>query len=162
MFTVFLAYHQAAAARELGVTRQAVSKRLIELRGRTTKIVVAKKAGQILNQKLDAVAQLQKINEEANRLLDDLENDPSLKLKIMAEIRGPLKLQLEIFQALYDLRAAAEYQEEVLSAIAEVSPDVRMQIIHRLNEKRAIRSAAVSSWMIMDYNGDLHPGYTQI
>ena len=94
MFTVFLAYHQAAAARELGVTRQAVSKRLIELRGRTTKIVVAKKAGQILNQKLDAVAQLQKINEEANRLLDDLENDPSLKLKIMAEIRGPLKLQL--------------------------------------------------------------------
>ncbi len=132
---------QAAAARELGVTRQAVSKRLMELRGRTTKAVVAKKVDQVVEQKLDAVAQLQKINNEANRLLDELEDDPSLKLKVMAEIRGQLKLQLEIFQALYDLRAAAEFQEEVLNAISEVSPDVRKQIIHRLNEKRAIRSA---------------------
>jgi predicted transcriptional regulator len=170
--------NQAAAARELGVTRQAVSKRLGELRGKTTKVVIAKKVGQVVDQRLDAIQQLEKINQHANELLDlcmawqrgddvalqllesqrktktirigdeEIEisdfkfKDPrELALKAMSEIRGQLKLQIEIFQALYDLRAAAEFQEEVLNAISEVSPDVRKQIIHRLNEKRAIRSA---------------------
>jgi predicted transcriptional regulator len=170
--------NQAAAAREPGVTRQAVSKRLGELRGKTTKVVIAKKVGQVVDQRLDAIQQLEKINQHANELLDlcmawqrgddvalqllesqrktktirigdeEIEisdfkfKDPrELALKAMSEIRGQLKLQIEIFQALYDLRAAAEFQEEVLNAISEVSPDVRKQIIHRLNEKRAIRSA---------------------
>jgi biotin operon repressor len=35
---------QAKAAKELGVSRQAVSKRLQELRGKTTKVVIAKKS----------------------------------------------------------------------------------------------------------------------
>jgi len=169
---------QSAAARKLGVTRQAVSQRLQELRGKTTKAIVVKKVEQCVDQKLDAVAQLQKINEYANELLDlcmawgrgddvalqilesqrttkkirigdeliDIDEfkfkDPrELALKSMAEIRGQLKLQLEIFQALYDLKAAQEFQEEVLSAIGEVEPDVRRKIIHRLNKRRAIRSA---------------------
>lgn len=169
---------QSAAARKLGVTRQAVSQRLQELRGKTTRAVVAKKVEECVDQKLDAVAQLQKINEHANELLDlcmawsrgddealqilesqrkirkvrigDEEIDVTefrfkdpreLALKSMSEIRGQLKLQLEIFQALYDLRAAQEFQQEVLQAIGEVDADIRSKIIHRLNEKRAIRSA---------------------
>lgn len=169
---------QSAAAKKLGVTRQAVSKRLQELRGKTTKAVVVKKVSQCVDQKLDAVAQLQKINDHANELLDlcmawgrgdgtalqilesqrttrtvrigDEEIDVTefkfkdpreLALKAMAEIRGQLKLQLEIFQALYDLKAAQEFQEEVLAAIAEAAPDVRSKIIHNLNQRRAIRSA---------------------
>jgi len=168
---------QAAVARELGVTRQAVSLRVRELRGKTTRAVVTKKVEQCLNQRLDAVDQLQKINDHANELLDlcmawqrgdpealqvlesqrntrfvrigDEEipvdefkfKDPrELALKAMAEIRGQLKLQLEIFAALYDMKAAAEFQEEVLTAIGEVAPDVRRKIIDNLNEKRAIRS----------------------
>lgn len=68
--------------------------------------------------------------------------DPrEIALKAMAEIRGQLKLQLEIFQTLYDLKAVQEFQHEVLTAIEEASPDVRDRIICRLNEKRAIRSA---------------------
>jgi predicted transcriptional regulator len=169
---------QSEAARILKVSRQAVSKRLQELRGKTTKVVAAKKIEQVIDQRLDAVAQLQKINDHANWLLDNVirwiqgdeaaiqvleknarqvnvgtrENpewvteykfkDPhEIALKAMAEIRGQLKLQLEIFQALYDLQAAAEFQEEVLTAIGEVDPDVRTKIICRLNQKRAIRSA---------------------
>jgi predicted transcriptional regulator len=169
---------QSAAARKMGVTRQAVSKRLQELRGKTTRVVVAKKVEQCVDQKLDAVAQLLKINEHANELLDlcmawgrgddvalqvmesqgknrrirvgdnliDINEfkfkDPrGLALKAMAEIRGQLKLQLEIFQALYDLRAAQEFQETVIKIIGEVSPDVRSELIHRLNKKRVIRSA---------------------
>jgi predicted transcriptional regulator len=169
---------QAAAARQLGVSRQAVSKRLQELRGKTTRVLCVKKVEQAVDSRLDAVEQLQKINEYANELLelcmawgrgDDVAlqilesqrttrkvrigkeeidvtefkfKDPrELALKAMAEIRGQLKLQLDIFQALYDLKAAQEFQEEVLQAIGEVSPDVRSQIIHRLNQRRAVRSA---------------------
>jgi hypothetical protein len=68
--------------------------------------------------------------------------DPrELALRAMQEIRGQLKLQLEIFQALFSLQAAEEFQNEVLAAIGEVAPDVRSKIIHNLNQKRAIRSA---------------------
>ena len=38
----------------------------------------------------------------------------------MAEIRGQLDLQLDIFKTLYDVEAMAEFQKEVLSAIEEV------------------------------------------
>lgn len=132
---------QSKIAELFGVSRQAINQRLKELRGRTTKCIVAKKVEQVVEKKLDAISQLKKINEQANQLLDNLEQSPELKLKVMAEIRGQLKLQLEIFATLYDLRAAQEFQEEVLDVIAEVSPDVRKQIINKLNQRRAVRSA---------------------
>jgi len=67
--------------------------------------------------------------------------DPrELALKAMQEIRGQLKLQLEIFQALYDIQAVAEFQKEVLETIGNVSPETRDKIIYRLKEKRAIRA----------------------
>ena len=132
---------QAETARELGVSRQAVSKRLIELRGRTTKIIAVKKIEQVVDQKLDAIEQLQKINTEANRLLDELEQTPEVKLKIMAEIRGQLRLQLDIFQTLYDMQAVKEFQEEVLSAVGEADKETRNAIIDRLNQKRTIRKS---------------------
>jgi hypothetical protein len=68
--------------------------------------------------------------------------DPrEIALKAMSEIRGQLKLQLEIFQCLYDMKAVQEFQEEVLIAIEEVSPDVRMQIVSKLNQSRVIRGS---------------------
>ena len=67
--------------------------------------------------------------------------DPrEIALKAMSEIRGQLKLQLEIFQCLYDMKAVQEFQQEVLTAIGEVDTDVRDQIINKLKERRAIRS----------------------
>jgi len=173
---------QSAAAREIGVSRQAVNKRLQEIRGKTTKIVAAKKIERVVDQKLNAMDQLQNINNNANEILslvmgwirgeDDsvrvLESqvkkivyredesgkdkeigvkevkfkDPrELALKAMAEIRGQLKLQLEIFQALFSLQAAEEFQNIVLEVIGEVDSSVRNEIIRRLNEKRTIRSA---------------------
>jgi hypothetical protein len=68
--------------------------------------------------------------------------DPrELALRCMAEIREQLELQMKIFETLYSMRAAEEFQHEVLEAIGEVAPDVRMCIISKLNEKRALRSA---------------------
>jgi predicted transcriptional regulator len=169
---------QAEIARWFQVTRQAINKRLTQLRGKTTKAVVVKKVEEIVDRKLDAMDQLQKINDYANELLELLMRwnrgdeealqilesqvtskkvrvgdkdkfveeikmrDPrQLALQAMAEIRGQLKLQLEIFQALYDLKAVQEFQQEVLSAIGEASPEVRSAIISSLNQRRALRSA---------------------
>lgn len=166
---------QAEIARTLGVTRQAVNKRLFELRGKTTRVVAAKKIEQVVDRKLDAMEQLWKINEDANEILDllmrwqrgdeealqilesqkkvkvgqdeeevveyKLKDPRELALKAMSEIRGQLKLQLEIFQTLYDMKAVEEFQREVLSAIGEASPEVRNAIVDKLNQKRAIRSA---------------------
>ena len=63
--------------------------------------------------------------------------DPrELALRCMAEIRGQLNLQLDIFKTLYDVEAIAEFQKEVLSAIEEVSPDVRNTIIQTSQGKK--------------------------
>jgi predicted transcriptional regulator len=169
---------QSEAARVLGVSRQAVSQRLQEIRGKTTKVVVAKKVEEVVDRKIDAIEQLQKINAYANELLDllmrwnrgddealqvlesqvttkrvrvghqeelvkelKLKDPRELALKAMAEIRGQLKLQLEIFQALFSLQAAEEFQNVVLETIAEVEPNVRNEIIRRINAKRSVRSA---------------------
>jgi predicted transcriptional regulator len=130
---------QCDAAKALGVSRQAVSQRIRELRGKTTRVVIAKKVEEIVDRKIDAIEQLQKINHEANRLLDELDENPELKLKIMAEIRGQLKLQLDIFEALFSLQAAEEFQNTVLKVIGEVDPNVRNEIIRRINEERSVR-----------------------
>ena len=167
---------QSEAAKKIGVSRQAVSKRLQELRGKTTRVVVSKKIEQVVDRKIDAIDQLQKINDYANELLDLLMRwnrgesealqalesqvkkfrigdeeigikevkikDPrQLALQAMAEIRNQLKLQLEIFQALFSLQAAEEFQNVVLETISEVDPNVRNEIIRRLNDKRSVRSA---------------------
>jgi hypothetical protein len=169
---------QRKCAQIFGVTESAISKARRELNVSVVKNVALENAHRVVDKNLNAVDQLQKINEHANELLDlcmawqrgdpealqilesqrttrfvrigDEEvpvddfkfKDPrELALKAMAEIRSQLKLQLEIFQELYDLKAAEEFQQEVLEAIGEVSPDVRKRIIDKLNEKRAIRAA---------------------
>lgn len=168
----------ANIAKDYGITRQAVYKRVIALRGKTTKAIISGKVGKAVDQKLDAIDQLQKINDNANEILDLLMRwnrgdklalqilesnvkrvkfgkdgeeldvkevkfkDPrELAIKAMAEIRNQLKLQLEIFQCLYDLKAAEEFQQEVLQSIKEAAPDVQKKIIARLNSRRAIRAA---------------------
>lgn len=168
---------QKEIAQVFGVTESAISKAKKELNLCVIKNLALENAGRVVDKNLNAIDQLQKINEHANWLLDllmgwqkgdsealqvlesqvatkkvrvgDKEEfvkefkfkDPrELALKAMAEIRGQLKLQLEIFQCLYDMKAVQEFQEEVLTAIGEASPDVRKRIIHRLHEKRAIRS----------------------
>ncbi|MEW6186718.1 MAG: hypothetical protein AB1585_13365 [Thermodesulfobacteriota bacterium] len=75
-----------------------------------------------------------------------LKDPRELALKAMAEIRGQLKLQLEIFQALYDMKAVEEFQKEVLHGIGEADPETRNRIIHALQSRRAIRSTVEFTW----------------
>ena len=132
---------QRECAQVFGVTEGAISKAKKELNINVVRNVGLETAHQVLSKNLNAIDQLHKINKQANKLLDDLEQKPEIKLRIMAEIRGQLKLQLEIFQTLYDMKAVQEFQNEVLTAIGETNSDVRDTIIRRLTEKRAIRSA---------------------
>jgi predicted transcriptional regulator len=82
-----------------------------------------------------------RVNDEEEPVKEFKFKDPrELALKAMQEIRGQLKLQLEIFQALYDMKAVAEFQREVLEAIGSVSPEIRERIIRNLQERRAVRS----------------------
>ena len=144
-------------ARKLGVTKGAVSKRLKALNVAITKDVTLRHAGEIVERRIDTLGQLQKINDQANSLLDrammvvrgELVADPQASeapqdtaLKAMKEVRGQLSLQLDIYKTLFDSESIQQFQQEVLSAIGEVSNDVREKIIQRLREKRAIRSLA--------------------
>jgi hypothetical protein len=161
-------------AKKTGFTKGAISKALKRLNINATKSVTLYHAGEVVKKELNVVEQLQKINENANELLDLLMRwnkgddealqilegqvrkvkvrgteeeiteykfkDPrELALKAMAEIRAQLNLQLEIFKTLYDYKAVAEFQREVLTAIREVAPDVRNRIIQNLKKAGAIQ-----------------------
>ena len=165
-------------AKYFSVTPGAVSQAKKKLKISVVKNVALESAHKVVDKNLDAVAQLQKINKDANEILDVLmrwnrgedealqiletqvrkvrigkgENaeivkqykfkDPrELALKAMAEIRGQLNLQLDIFKTLYDMQAVAEFQKEVLTAIGEEAPHVRNRIIQRLKESRSLRSS---------------------
>lgn len=128
-------------AKYFSVTSGAISQVKKELNINVVKNVALENAHRVVDKNLNAIDQLYKINEAANKLLDELAEKPDLKLRVMAEIRNQLRLQLDIFQCLYDMKAVQEFQDEVLTAIGEADPDVRDRIIRNLNQKRAIRSA---------------------
>jgi uncharacterized radical SAM superfamily protein len=164
------------AALKIGVCKAAVSRRLKKLNVAISRNVTIRAAHKIVDREINALDQLQKINRDANELLellmrwnrgeDDalqvLESqvrkikirgqeeevteyrfkDPrELALKAMQEIRGQLRLQLEIFQALFDMQAVQQFQAEVLEVIGSVSTEARDEIIRRLTERSALRSA---------------------
>jgi len=150
-------------AKRLGVTKGAVSQRLKSLKLSVSKDITLIRAGEVVRKEINAVSQLQKINDHANGLLDLMmvcvngdeaakeaaaaklgpmgRGDPKeLALKCMQEIRSQLKLQLEIFQTLYDMQAVADFQREVLQAIGDADLETRDRIIRNLQERSAIRS----------------------
>ncbi|MGO9370603.1 MAG: hypothetical protein ACLQBD_00710 [Syntrophobacteraceae bacterium] len=163
-------------ARKVGVDKATVSRRLKALNVAINRNVTIRAAHKIVDREINALDQLQKINRDANELLDLLMRwnrgeddalqvlesqvrkikvqgqeeeitefrfkDPrELALKAMQEIRGQLKLQLEIFQVLFDMQAVQQFQAEVLEVIGSVSKEARDEIIRRLTERNALRSA---------------------
>ena len=164
------------AARKIGVDKATVSRRLKALNVAINRNVTIRAAHKIVDREINALDQLQKINRDANELLDLLMRwnrgeddalqvlesqvrkikvrgqeeeitefrfkDPrELALKAMQEIRGQLKLQLEIFQVLFDMQAVQQFQAEVLEVIGSVSKEASDEIIRRLTERNALRSA---------------------
>ena len=79
---------------------------------------------------------------EITKLVKQIISDKNTALKACQEIRGQLSLQLDIFKTLYGVEAVAEFQREVLEAVAEVAPEVRNRIVNNLKKKRALRGSA--------------------
>ena len=132
---------QAEIARQLEVSPAAINKRLKQLRGRSTHAMIAGRIDTVIDQKIDTWKQLEKINRQANDLLDKAEGNVQESALLMREIREQLKLQLELFKTMWDVKAAAEFQDTVLSVIGKIDPEVRKQILQELNAKSAIRNA---------------------
>src|SRR5712691_5319425 len=143
---------QREAASYFGVTEAAISKRVKALRLNLSRHVGLERAKDVAEHGLDVVAQLQTINEAILGELDwalraarepgaDRKGLQSVIVDLGGEIRKQLGFQLEVLRSLFDFKAAAEFQQEVLDAIGEASPETRQAIIKRLTEGRALRSA---------------------
>lgn len=109
-------------------------------------VVVAKdlhleSAHRFVDQHLNSVQQLRKINTRANELLDQAECDPGIALKCMAEIRGQLRLQNETLAMLAEMSAVMEFQQELIQLLKEIDPNVKDEFLRRLSERRALRGA---------------------
>ena len=143
---------QADAARHFCVSESAISQRVHTLQIATTKVVALERAAEVVDQKLDATARLQHVQEvidEELRCAVDRAKEPGADraklqdtiLKLAAEVRQQLGLQLNISRTLIDLRVVREFQQSVTETIAEVDPSVARQIVAKLKERRALRAS---------------------
>ncbi len=163
-------------ALKLGVDKSNVSRRLKALNIAINRNRAIRAAHKIVDGDINVVDESQKINRDANELLDlfmrwtrgDGEALPALesqvrKIKVggreeeisdyrgkdprelaldaMQEIREQLELQVDIFQTFYNMQAMQQFQTEVLEVIQSVSPEAGAEIIRRLAERDALRSA---------------------
>jgi predicted transcriptional regulator len=143
---------QADVARHFGVSEAAVSKAVRRLNRDMPRHVGLERAKAVADRSLNVVDQLAYINHVICEELDwaiaeSRKPDASRRtfaetiMNLTGEVRKQLALQVDIVRALYDVQGAAEFQREVLNAIAEASPAIRQEILRRLAEKRALRSA---------------------
>lgn len=140
-------YGVSQIAQKIGVSKGTVSKALKKLNVAITKDIALRSAGQITDEKLDAMAQLRNINQLINDELNHIEKNiktaterkrkelQDQKLKHVAEIRKQLSLLLEIAKTLYNAEEVANFQKTVLEVIGSVSPSVRNEIERRLVER---------------------------
>ena len=145
-------YTQADAARHFGVSEAAISQRLRKLRGLTSRVVALERAGEVVDQKLDANARLQRvqlvIDEELAWAVTQAQQPGADRaklqdtiLRLAAEIRQQLGLQLNISRTLIDLKVVREFQRSVVEVIAEASPQVAGRVVARLKARRALRAS---------------------
>lgn len=152
---------QSEIAQVFGVSEGAISKMKKVLKVNITKNVVLESAGEVVAEHLDTIAQLRRINEDVNVILDGLmkeikkgraarESKKDLRevaLKASQEIRGQLSLQLEIFKTLYDVSQIQEFQREVLGVIgqANISPCCQAEVVcEKCGQKIDLRAVIVN------------------
>jgi hypothetical protein len=146
-------HSQADAARHFGVSEPAIHQRLKQMHRLTSHVVALEKAGTLVDQKLtasDRLARVQTIiDAELEYAVQKAQADgvdrsvlADTILKLAGEVRQQLGLQLSITRTLVDLRVMKEFQDTVIEAIREESPDTARRIVSRLKQRRALRSTA--------------------
>lgn len=131
----------ADIAKDHGISRQAVYNRVKGLRGRTTKVIAAKKYEKVVERSFDAIDQLTAINKRTLRLLDAAEQNEEFSLKCIAEIRNQIRLAMEIQERIYSQQAAQQFMEIIIDALRSASPDVYEKFRKRVNAERTLRDA---------------------
>ena len=108
-------HSQADAARHFCVSESAISQRVRSLQIATSKVVALERAAEVVDQKLSATARLQHVQQvidEELRCAVDRAKEPGADraklqdtiLKLAAEVRQQLNLQLNISRTLIDLK----------------------------------------------------------
>ena len=139
-------------AKIMKVSKGSVSKALKRLNVAVTREAALREAPQIVQKNIDAMGQLININNLINKELARIEEALRVtpeqqrkqlrdqKLKHVGEIRRQIGLLLDIAQTLYNAEEVRIFQETVLEAIGKVSPELRNEVMHELQARRAIRS----------------------
>lgn len=146
-------HSQAEAARHFGVSEPAIHQRLKKLRALGTRVVALERAGQVVDEKLNASARLERIQRvidgelqwavnQARREGADRTALQDVILRLAGEVRQQLGLQLAISRALVDLRVVKEFQDTVIEIIREEAPSTARRIVERLKARRALRPSA--------------------
>ena len=136
------------------------------MRRLTSQVVALERANDVVDEKLSATARLERVQavideelrwavQEARREGGDRARLADVILKLAAEVRQQLGLQLAISRTLIDLRVVREFQQVVLEAIREESPDAAHRIVARLKERRALRPSADLPTLTGNADGDL-------
>ena len=128
----------AEIAKDHGISRQAVQKRIVKLRGRQTRAVVATKIEESLNSGFDAMRQLTDINNRALELLDQAEGNPDLSLKCIGEVRQQIKLASDIYERMFNIKVVHEFMEIVATTLKETDSRVYQDFKRKLNANRSI------------------------
>ena len=156
-------HSQAEAALHFGVSKAAISQRVKQSRIATSKVVALERAAQVVDQKLNANDRLLRvqrvIDEELSWAVEQAKAPGADRaalqdtvLRLAAEVRQQLALQLSISRTLVDLRVVREFQQSVIRTIAEESPEAARRIVDRLKAQRALRQSAT----LMGLDGSGH------
>jgi len=144
---------QREVAQVFGVTESAISHAKNSLRKNIVRTVGLEKANEVVEGHLDVMGQLRRINlaigEELSRAKQAVVKScgkdqlalQDIIIRLSSEIRRQLDLQMKIFELWYQGRAVIEFQQVVLTAIEEVSPELKEKIIRKLQERSAVRSS---------------------
>jgi hypothetical protein len=141
---------QVEAAAHFGVSEAAISQRVKQCRLNTSKVIALERAAEVAGQQMTAVERLghlqQVIQDRLTRALQQLDqpgaNEAILTdrvIKLAAEGRAQLRLQVELSRALIDLNAVREFEGEIVYAIRQEGTAVASRILDTLKARRALR-----------------------
>jgi DNA-binding Lrp family transcriptional regulator len=142
---------QADAARHFGVSEPAIHQRLRKLKQLTSRVMALERAGEVVEEKqASATARLERVQRIIDNQLSWAEEQTRREgadrmvladtiLKLTAEVRQQLGLQLQISRTLIDMREVRDFRQTVVDILAQESPEVARRLIATLKARQALR-----------------------
>jgi len=123
---------QKAIAQSMGVSEAAISKAKKELNINVVKSVALENAHKVVDKNLDAVGQLQNINEKANQILNELTGKDQVIEKMVKAVEGSLTYEGDLKKQREHIRQIVlQVQKDkntALKACAEIRGQLSLQL----------------------------------